>query len=226
MPSSGVLKALSADPSRRGGRRPLSLRTLASQPGIEGVLADRLERGRVGLERGTPAPGHVAVGETQAGEGLGERLARVAEVVQALVAGEESPRPRAPADVLVARPASACPNRSPPGTAAGFLGGGRRDGRTRERRRFAARPVGGARVVAVEDDLVFAGVVTGLGAVAAIEFDLRRGVELDGEQFHLGAVDQVPRASAICWGSAAAQAAWQAGVTEIATVSPLPSSIG
>ena len=54
----------------------------------------------------------------------------------------------------------------------------------------AAGAVGGRGGVAAEDDPVFAAEVTGLGFEAAVEPELERGVELDRQQVHLGAVDE------------------------------------
>ena len=45
-------------------------------------------------------------------------------------------------------------------------------------------------LVAADDDLVLADEVAGLGAEAAVEAELEFGVELDGEQVDLVAVDQ------------------------------------
>ena len=74
--------------------RPRSLKTLRPSQGSRVSSRIACEGLPVGLEGSQPAPGHAAFGEAQAGEALGEGLARVAEVVQALVAGEEARRAR------------------------------------------------------------------------------------------------------------------------------------
>ena len=162
----------------------------AARPWVHDVFADRFEGAGVGLEAAHPAPRHFGFREAHVRVALGEGLAGIAEVVQSLVAGEQRPGARAAADVLIARPARRAPVE-----------------RHRERRRafavagdvvpvlvredeFAARPVVRGRAVAVEEDLVFAAVVAGIGAVAAVEPDLARRVELHRQQLHLRAVEQ------------------------------------
>src|SRR6185437_9848077 len=119
------------------------------------------------------------VGEAQVGEALGEGLTGIAEVVQTLVAGEEGAGAGAAADVLVARPARRAPidrrweGRRPlavAGDVVTVLVG---------EHELAAGAFRRRGVVAPDHDPVLTAVVAGLGAVAAVEFDLGRGVELD-----------------------------------------------
>src|SRR6185436_14977140 len=155
-----------------GWRVPRQHDGAAPLPGLEGVLADR------------------RVGEAVAGEGLGEGLAGVLVIVDALVAWEEAPATSALADVLEAGPALGPP-----------VDGGAEGGRQLAVRRDVVAVLMGEHVlervaaafdflVAADHDSVFARVVAGLGTGAAVEGELVFGVELDGQQAHLRAVDQ------------------------------------
>src|SRR6185436_12763012 len=64
-----------------GWRVPRQHDGAAPLPGLEGVLADRREGGRVRLQCRQPLPADRRVGEAVAGEGLGEGLAGVLVIV-------------------------------------------------------------------------------------------------------------------------------------------------